>query len=538
MAGTLGTGLFGLTILSGIVLCWLGGHAYRRWTEPGVTPFAAMAVTLGLSGIAGGVVGIVRGGAIPEDSMPLWTDVALVGWALAMIPWLLFALQYTGRHSRFRPRTIVAIAAPVSGIPLVIWLDTIVDVGSDVIVPIFGTVAFLYVLGLLIVGSYLVVRTTREYGHLSLSQGVSLAAAAIGPILVINSVGTLSRETSDAVVFGAYAVAFLMPAVALGLAVLRYDMFESTPAAGALGERAIPRETDDLVFVVDRDGRVIRINETAMDRLGVTRAKPLGDPLGLLLGTSVEELRETETVELETVAGKRRFDPQVSSFTDQHGRQLGSLLSLRDVTDRELRKQRLEVLNRVLRHNISNRVDVIKSNAEAVTAGPDSDYVEAIRNSADELSSISSKARATDALVSRPARTTEDDLAAVVRELTEDHTVALDLPAAAPLVTDWEALRGALDSAIENALEHAEESVAVTVEQEDDGYAVVVADDGSGIPESELASLDAGTETPLQHGTGIGLWQLKWAVTKLGGDVSFDTADGTTVRIAVPDQSS
>jgi signal transduction histidine kinase len=366
---------------------------------------------------------------------------------------------------------------------------------------------------------------------------VSLAAAAIGPILVINSVGTLSRETSDAVVFGAYAVAFLTPALALGLAVFRYDMFESTPAAGALGERAIPRETDDLVFVVDRDGRLIRINETAMDRLGVTGTRPLGDSLGELVGASVEELRETETVELETVAGKRRFDPQVSSFTDQHGRRLGNLLSLRDVTDRELRKQRLEVLNRVLRHNISNRVDVIKSNAEAVTAGPDSEYVEAIRDSADELSSISSKARATDALVSRTARTSEGDLAVVARELTEDQAVDLDLPAAAPLVTDWEALRGALESAIENALEHAEESVAVSIEEADDGYAVVVADDGPGIPESELASLDAGTETPLQHGTGLGLWQLKWAVTRFGGDLSFDTADGTTVRIVVPDQS-
>jgi sensor histidine kinase regulating citrate/malate metabolism len=80
--------------------------------------------------------------------------------------------------------------------------------------------------------------------------------------------------------------------------------------------------------------------------------------------------------------------------------------------------------------------------------------------------------------------------------------------------------------------------VTVLVEPTDDGYAVVVADDGPGIPESELASLDAETETSLQHGTGLGLWQLKWGVTKLHGDLDFDTADGTTVRITVPDRGN
>lgn len=45
-------------------------------------------------------------------------------------------------------------------------------------------------------------------------------------------------------------------------------------------------------------------------------------------------------------------------------------------------------------------------------------------------------------------------------------------------------------------------------------------------------------ETPLQHGTGLELWRLKSAVRKLSGDLSFDTVDGTTVRIEVPDRDA
>lgn len=52
----------------------------------------------------------------------------------------------------------------------------------------------------------------------------------------------------------------------------------------------------------------------------------------------------------------------------------------------------------------------------------------------------------------------------------------------------------------------------------------------------QVLTITHGTDTALQHGTGLGLWQLKWAVTTLGGDLEFDTTDGTTVTFAIPDQ--
>lgn len=61
-----------------------------------------------------------------------------------------------------------------------------------------------------------------------------------------------------------------------------------------------------------------------------------------------------------------------------------------------------------------------------------------------------------------------------------------------------------------------------------------IGDDGPGIPETELASIRAGNETELQHGRGLGLWQLRWGVEKLNGDFSFETDNGTTIRIALP----
>ncbi len=535
MAVTLGEGFLAVAILAGVGLCLLGGYCYRRWTEPGVGPYAAVAVVLGLGGIAGAAVALFYGRVMPEGVVPLWSNVALTGWVLAMVPWVFFAFEYTGRYERIRWRTRAAITSPVVGAMLLLVLEGIA-VPSNVLTQLFGTVALLYTFGLVAVGSYLLVRTTYEYGHLSLLQGASLTIGGVAPLVLLNVVGTTGGGLHSTVVSGIYAMAFVTPLFGFLVAVFRYEMFDSTPAAGAIGERAIPRETDDLVIVVDRDDRVIKLNAMAAETLGVNPAAPLGDPLESLLGRSVETLHSLETVELTTAVGTRKFDPQVTSFTDQHGRRLGSLLSLRDVTDRELRKQRLEVFNRVLRHNLRNRVDVIKSNAAAVATETDGDYAAAIQQSADGLVALSSKARVTDELVSRPAKTSQGDLADTVRSVVDSNSVTLDVPDTAPLTTDWDAVRWAVESAVENAVEHAESAVTVCVEPADDGYVVVVADDGPGIPASELASLDAETETPLQHGTGLGLWQLKWAVTKLHGDLDFDTANGTTVHITVPDR--
>jgi signal transduction histidine kinase len=420
--------------------------------------------------------------------------------------------------------------------------------GNVVLLNVIATLAVVHVLFLLIIGVYLIVRTTHEYGHLSLVEGVSLSAAAFLSFLGINVASNLASSVDSLAVVGTFTASFAVPAVGVGIAVFGYDMFTTVPAAGTVGEQAIARETDDLVFVVDEHGRLVKLNQTAAELLEVTQREPLGEPFWEILDVSIDGLREMETFELQTAIGRRQFDPEVSTFTDQHDRKLGYIVSLHDVTERELRKQRLEVLNRVLRHNLRNNVDVIKSNAEELATEHQNGYAEAIIESADGLADVGKKARSIDRFVSREVKVAEQDLAAVVPEVVaearrradggEAATVTVDCPESAPLVTDWEALDGALESAIENAIEHAASAVEIAVEEYSTGYRVTVGDDGPGIPDSELQTLHAGTETQLQHGSGLGLWQLKWGVTKFNGTLSFENTDGTTVRMTVPDQSA
>lgn len=100
--------------------------------------------------------------------------------------------------------------------------------------------------------------------------------------------------------------------------------------------------------------------------------------------------------------------------------------------------------------------------------------------------------------------------------------------------------RAIVENLIENAAQHndsVDPRVEVTVETvaEGDGSLLTVADNGSGIPPGERTVLEWEAETPLEHGSGLGLWVVAWAVRSLGGEIEFDTsAEGTEVRIRLP----
>jgi len=99
----------------------------------------------------------------------------------------------------------------------------------------------------------------------------------------------------------------------------------------------------------------------------------------------------------------------------------------------------------------------------------------------------------------------------------------------------------------ENGIKHAaarqdgtasEAVVAVTVEPADrPGWlAIDVADEGPGIPPEERATLVGDAETPLRHGSGLGVWLVRFVVEQFGGHVAVRERDpaGSVVELTVP----
>lgn len=95
----------------------------------------------------------------------------------------------------------------------------------------------------------------------------------------------------------------------------------------------------------------------------------------------------------------------------------------------------------------------------------------------------------------------------------------------------------AIEHAIENVAKNTEPPVTVRFSTEvvSDEVNLVIADDGKGIPDAELQVVNSEEETPLEHGSGMGLWAMKWLTEQSGGRFGVDTdPTGTTVWMRLP----
>ncbi|RDZ50778.1 histidine kinase [Haloferax sp. Atlit-4N] len=224
-----------------------------------------------------------------------------------------------------------------------------------------------------------------------------------------------------------------------------------------------------------------------------------------------------------------------------------------DITESELTRQRLGVLNRMFRHNLRNRMNVIEGYAEMIrqdatgaagVADEDlTDAAETIVEAASELVALSEKAQTvSDALESEatPRRVSALVESAVSRAESTypEATIRTDIETGVFARVDSR-VGAALDELIANALKHGGETVHVDVyrtEDDDSKLVVRVADDGPGIPDEEWRVIKRGEETPLEHGTGMGLWLVHWVVKKAGGSMELEPSPlgGTAVTLKLP----
>lgn len=263
-----------------------------------------------------------------------------------------------------------------------------------------------------------------------------------------------------------------------------------------------------------------------------------------------EETFETKAVQAFEIKGGKIAQLEILEDREPAYEHLGLLDG--DLHADIISNQYLSVLNRVLRHDLRTSVNLINAYAASLTEDTDTDLAEAvsqIQTVTGDLLDTAEKARTLQqAALDTEVAPQPVDVSAVVQEVTNDYTeqATLDIQ---PLTTDditvqtdRTLLRIVLNELIENAVVHAAQSqptVTVSVEH-GPPTELVVADSGPGIPEEELVPIRTKEETQLLHGSGIGLWVVQWGVTRLHGELSFDTNpnDGTTVSIQLPDLPS
>lgn len=509
-------------------------HSRRYRTEPGAVAY--LVFTLLLAGVTA-IGGVAAVGLSSDDHA---VTLVLAGWPVVALAWAAFAFAYTGRGPTMTPRRTTGLLGAGVIIALVtLAADQYAGVTQAVVVVVASLLIGVFSLSMF--GCFLAARTGMGTGDVPSAQSLALTSAGggvTGLFLVGNLGSILGAGTA---LTGLIATLGAVAAVLLA-AQFRFELFETGPGTGYLAREAVLDRMSACVVLVDREGQLLDYNREAARTFTIDRTTTVGTPIETVLGCEPSEGR----MMLETAVGRREFDCSQSTLRNRHGRQVGQVYVLRDITERRTHEQRLAVLNRVLRHNLRNELDALRGFAEAMPTVENPDELTTrISETATGLTETGETVARAEQLLARKRATVEPvSLASVARTVAMEAATTISVTAPEMTVrTDRQLLTAVLAELVENAITHAETAnptVELRVDSTETGACIEVRDDGPGIPDRERAVLLAGEETPLRHGSGLGLWFVYWGVTRLGGELSFDenTPRGSIVKIEIPDKNN
>lgn len=332
--------------------------------------------------------------------------------------------------------------------------------------------------------------------------------------------------------------------------------------------RSLFEDTQNALMVFTRDG-YLDCNQQALELFGVASVEEFVEYTPWELAPPKQPNgRDSKTVALEHIQdafedGDTLFEythqradgtefpaeVKISQFQYEGERVLHSLV--RDITERkederriEQQRDNLEILNKMVRHDIRNDLQVILGYAETLDArldGDDEAYVEHVLSSARHAIEITSTARD----VSEVMLDSESDLVPVrfrhvleseiedVRTSYQQAVVETTGPLPdVPVLAD-ELLESVFRNLLKNAINHNDKEVprvGVSATRRDGHVRLRVADNGPGIRDTRKEIIfEEGEQGIDSEGSGLGLYLVKTLTDQYGGEVWVEDRDGSTL---------
>jgi len=332
--------------------------------------------------------------------------------------------------------------------------------------------------------------------------------------------------------------------------------------------RALLDAIDEVaVWVVEEPGEFAYVSAGIEDIWGVPAQEIEGDPDKMVGGIHpadrervVEEMSKPPEAVTETTYEGRVVKPDGTvrwTFTrqipvrDGEGELLRIVGITTDITDQKRREEELDALNRVVRHDIRNDMEVVLGWGEVLEAHVDAEgaeFLERILAAGDHIVELTEVARdyaetvaggGEMALEPVSLRETLEREVTLRREYFPGARFDLgEVPDVA--VRANEMLASVFRNLLNNAVQHNdadEPVVAVTAAADGDSAVVRVADNGPGLPDGVRDSVfEAGERGLDSSGTGIGLHLVQTLVEQYGGEVwvTDNEPRGTVFHVELP----
>jgi len=334
--------------------------------------------------------------------------------------------------------------------------------------------------------------------------------------------------------------------VAWGL--FRLKLFDVGPVA----RNTVFEKMADAVLVLDVEGRILDLNESAVTLLG----RREDDLLGTTLADSVPFLKEaagSPTASLEISEGDRRLDVKSAPLKDSGGGIMARLLIVRDETERikaqdrvKQQAQELAVANRELdafsysvAHDLRSPLTSIAGWAELLLRDPAGgrEGLEEILSSSRRMSGLIESLLALARSTRQPIRRSPVDLTAEARQILQGLEKGspgrrVDWTVEENLATDAqpELARSVLQNLLQNAWKFTSKVGAARILVGSESGRTFVRDNGVGFDPTSASKLFESFQRlhpkAEYEGSGIGLATVKRIIDRHGGTIEAVGAPG------------
>ena len=318
-------------------------------------------------------------------------------------------------------------------------------------------------------------------------------------------------------------------AFAVGAVYLYVDRFQEILITGG---------SENPVILLDNDEQIREANHAAM-LLFPELANGYGDPLDEVLPALAARSSDPEPMLQINHDKMQRYYLISTSAVSADRAQLGQIISLTDVSEREQYRSQLERQNTrlenfasVVSHDLRNPLTVAKGRIDLALADETpQDHLEATMTALERMEELIE-----DLLLLARSGDLVDDLETIwLPDLIEESWAMINAPQAKIIITksanfeldaDPERLQQLCENLFRNAVEHGGQSITVTVSGlgDEDGFAIE--DSGNGIPAAVRDTLFDPGVSSRPDGTGFGLSIVAEIVEAHGW--SIEATDGST----------
>ena len=328
--------------------------------------------------------------------------------------------------------------------------------------------------------------------------------------------------------------------------------------------RDIVQRLDDPIMLQNEDGQFELVNQALCDFAGLSAEKLEGtdeyefmdEPTAKFIHRQKKAVLWTEKPVTYSVTPTFEYSGKEAVFYttrypyyNEESKLVGTLAICRDVTDLDRRTRHLQVIDNILRHNIRNKLTIIKGRGTQIQRDTNGELTHAaasIVEAADDLLTTSEKSRQITQVFSNDTNITQINLSDTIERIINnikhrwpDIKFSVTIPDEVVVIAIPE-IGDAIKELVENAAMHNDKEtsqVELSVTVDNEVVEIQISDNGPGMIAFDQEVLESGTAIgELSHGSGLGLWLVYWIVQQSNGTINLTDQDsgGTTVNIKLP----